>query len=78
MLERTPRKNRTEVTFGLPTDISLGRVSAVGNFNDWQPGAHTDASPRRNPRCDRHPARRQRAFLPLPDSRRLLVQRRTG
>lgn len=41
MLERTLRKNRTEVTFVLATDTPPGPVSVVGDFNDWQPGAHT-------------------------------------
>ncbi|MFD5143996.1 isoamylase early set domain-containing protein [Streptomyces sp. NPDC058401] len=41
MLERTLRKNRTEVTFVLPADTPAGQVSVVGDFNDWQPGAHT-------------------------------------
>ncbi|MCX5612833.1 MULTISPECIES: isoamylase early set domain-containing protein [unclassified Streptomyces] len=40
MLERKPRKNRTEVTFVLPADAPPGPVSVVGDFNDWQPGAH--------------------------------------
>ncbi|MEV7521223.1 isoamylase early set domain-containing protein [Streptomyces sp. NPDC091371] len=41
MLERTLRKGRTEVTFILPADTPPGPVSVVGDFNDWQPGAHT-------------------------------------
>ncbi|WP_328618953.1 isoamylase early set domain-containing protein [Streptomyces sp. NBC_00354] len=41
MLERTLRKDRTEVTFILPADIPPGPVSVVGDFNDWQPGGHT-------------------------------------
>ncbi|MBZ9593891.1 MULTISPECIES: isoamylase early set domain-containing protein [Streptomyces] len=40
MLERTMRKDRTEVTFVLPVDVPPGPVSVVGDFNDWQPGAH--------------------------------------
>ncbi|MFE9630063.1 isoamylase early set domain-containing protein [Streptomyces sp. NBC_00190] len=40
MLERKPRKGRTEVTFVLPADAPPGPVSVVGDFNDWQPGAH--------------------------------------
>jgi hypothetical protein len=40
MLERTKRKNSTEVTFVLPGDHPSGDVSVVGDFNDWQPGAH--------------------------------------
>lgn len=41
MLERMPRKDRTEVTFVLPADAPPGPVSVVGDFNDWQPGVHT-------------------------------------
>ncbi|WP_327300071.1 hypothetical protein [Streptomyces goshikiensis] len=41
MLERKPRKDRTEVTFVLPADTPPGPVSVVGDFNDWQPGVHT-------------------------------------
>ncbi|MFD9354631.1 isoamylase early set domain-containing protein [Streptomyces sp. NPDC060031] len=41
MLERKPRKDRTEVTFILPADSPPGPVSVVGDFNDWQPGVHT-------------------------------------
>ncbi|MFJ1569273.1 isoamylase early set domain-containing protein [Streptomyces erythrochromogenes] len=40
MLQRKQRKNRTEVTFVLPVDDPPGPVSVVGDFNDWQPGAH--------------------------------------
>ncbi|MGW6979180.1 hypothetical protein ACWGE1_06995 [Streptomyces sp. NPDC054932] len=41
MLERTLRKDRTEVTFILPVDVPPGPVSVVGDFNDCQPGVHT-------------------------------------
>ncbi|MFA7766387.1 hypothetical protein ACGFNX_41735 [Streptomyces sp. NPDC048723] len=41
MLERTLRKDRTQVTFILPADTPPGPVSVVGDFNDWQPGVHT-------------------------------------
>ncbi|WP_079407398.1 isoamylase early set domain-containing protein [Streptomyces sp. 3211] len=40
MLEQTPRKDRTRVTFVLPADAPPGPVSVVGDFNDWQPGVH--------------------------------------
>ncbi|WP_241847889.1 isoamylase early set domain-containing protein [Streptomyces sp. CB03578] len=40
-LERKPRKDRTEVTFVLPTGAPPGPVSVVGDFNNWQPGVHT-------------------------------------
>ena len=32
--------NKTRVTFCLPADEPAGRVSGVGDFNDWQPGLH--------------------------------------
>ncbi|MFF3432564.1 isoamylase early set domain-containing protein [Streptomyces sp. NPDC002602] len=41
MLERTQRKDHTEVTFVLPADVPPGPVSVVGDFNNWQPGVHT-------------------------------------
>ncbi|MEU6868731.1 isoamylase early set domain-containing protein [Streptomyces sp. NPDC046876] len=41
MLQRSARKNRTEVTFVLPADEPAGEVSVVGDFNDWTPGAHS-------------------------------------
>ncbi|MCY0943198.1 MULTISPECIES: isoamylase early set domain-containing protein [Streptomyces] len=41
MLERKLRKDHTEVTFVLPADSPPGPVSVVGDFNGWQPGAHT-------------------------------------
>ncbi|GGT59992.1 isoamylase early set domain-containing protein [Streptomyces purpureus] len=40
MLERTHRKDRTEVTFVLPADNPPGPVSVVGDFNGWDPHAH--------------------------------------
>ncbi|APU43460.1 isoamylase early set domain-containing protein [Streptomyces sp. NPDC056254] len=40
MLERTLRKDHTEVTFVLPVDNPPGPVSVVGDFNGWQPGVH--------------------------------------
>ncbi|MFD5890684.1 hypothetical protein ACFWHQ_32630 [Streptomyces sp. NPDC060334] len=41
MVERTRRKDRTEVTFVLPADAPPGSVGVVGDFNDWRPGVHT-------------------------------------
>ncbi|MEU9032585.1 isoamylase early set domain-containing protein [Streptomyces sp. NPDC048383] len=40
MLERTRGKKRTEITFVLPAGHPAGEVSAVGDFNNWQPGLH--------------------------------------
>jgi hypothetical protein len=39
-IKSNPSKTETKVQFVLPNDIHDGPVSAVGNFNDWQPGAH--------------------------------------
>ena len=35
-----PKKKKATLQFVLPDDIHDGPVSAVGTFNDWQPGAH--------------------------------------
>ncbi|MEC4020557.1 isoamylase early set domain-containing protein [Streptomyces sp. H27-D2] len=40
MLERTKHKNGTQITFVLSSEHPAGDVSVVGDFNDWQPGAH--------------------------------------
>jgi 1,4-alpha-glucan branching enzyme len=40
MLERARSKKHTDVTFVIPADQPCGQVSVVGDFNDWQPGAH--------------------------------------
>ena len=42
MLKRSPapRNAGRKITFVLPADHPAGRVSAVGTFNDWTPGAH--------------------------------------
>jgi 1,4-alpha-glucan branching enzyme len=47
MLERTRRKNATQVTFVLPADQPMGQVSVVGDFNEWTPGTHP-LSPRKD------------------------------
>ncbi|GIM90476.1 isoamylase early set domain-containing protein [Paractinoplanes toevensis] len=39
--------NKTRVTFCLPSDVPAGRVSVVGTFNSWEPGAH-ELKPRRD------------------------------
>ena len=33
-------RTTTKIQFVLPDDIHEGAVSAVGSFNDWQPGVH--------------------------------------
>ena len=35
-----PRSSSLELTFELPSDHPAGRISVVGTFNGWQPGAH--------------------------------------
>jgi 1,4-alpha-glucan branching enzyme len=37
---RTTKGEQVRVTFVLPPDEPAGRVSLVGDFNDWRPGAH--------------------------------------
>ncbi|MBK6871029.1 MAG: isoamylase early set domain-containing protein [Kineosporiaceae bacterium] len=41
MIRRKPTGRDVKVTFALPTDSSPARVSVVGDFNSWIPGAHT-------------------------------------
>lgn len=36
--QQTP--TTTKIQFVLPDEIHEGAVSAVGSFNDWQPGVH--------------------------------------
>jgi hypothetical protein len=37
----TDQKTKTsKIQFVLPDDVHDGPVSAVGDFNDWRPGAH--------------------------------------
>jgi 1,4-alpha-glucan branching enzyme len=42
MLRSTKVKNRNayQLTFSLPPSAPTGRVSVVGDFNDWTPGRH--------------------------------------
>lgn len=42
MLRTTKVKNRDvyQLTFSLPAGVPAGRVSVVGDFNDWTPGRH--------------------------------------
>ncbi|MFF1343081.1 isoamylase early set domain-containing protein [Streptomyces sp. NPDC058290] len=40
MLERTRRRNHTQITFVLPARHPDGEVSVVGDVNEWRPGAH--------------------------------------
>ena len=39
-LRITTDGTRTKIQFVIPDDVHEGPVSAVGNFNNWKPGAH--------------------------------------
>jgi 1,4-alpha-glucan branching enzyme len=41
MIRREVKSGETRITFVLPQDEPHGRVSVVGDFNDWTPGVHT-------------------------------------
>lgn len=41
MIKQEHRGGLTHLTFVLPGDQPGGRVSVVGDFNDWTPGTHT-------------------------------------
>lgn len=41
MIKRETKVGQTHLTFILPTETPAGRVSVVGDFNDWTPGTHT-------------------------------------
>lgn len=41
MIKQEAKGGATQVTFVLPGDEPLGKVSVVGDFNDWKPGVHT-------------------------------------
>jgi 1,4-alpha-glucan branching enzyme len=41
MIRRELRSGALRITFVLPQDQPEGRVSVVGDFNDWTPGVHT-------------------------------------
>ncbi len=40
MIRRQTKGCEVKVTFALPTEHTAGRVSVVGDFNAWTPGAH--------------------------------------
>lgn len=40
MIKQQPQGEVTHVTFVLPGDQPGAKVSVVGDFNDWTPGAH--------------------------------------
>jgi 1,4-alpha-glucan branching enzyme len=41
MIRREKKRDQVRITFALPDDHVPGRVSVVGDFNDWTPGVHT-------------------------------------
>lgn len=41
MIKHETKGDQTHLTFVLPAAEPAGRVSVVGDFNAWQPGAHT-------------------------------------
>lgn len=41
MIRRQPKSDGVRLTFALPDAEIAGRVSVVGDFNDWTPGTHT-------------------------------------
>lgn len=41
MIKQATSGDRTHVTFVLPDKGLTGKVSVVGDFNDWTPGVHT-------------------------------------
>jgi hypothetical protein len=40
MIKQQAKGDQTVITFVLPGDEPLGRVSVVGDFNDWTPEVH--------------------------------------
>ena len=41
MIKRENKGDKVHLTFVLPADQPQGRVSVVGDFNEWTPGMHT-------------------------------------
>jgi 1,4-alpha-glucan branching enzyme len=41
VIKRENKGDRVHLTFVLPADQPQGRVSVVGDFNEWTPGKHT-------------------------------------
>lgn len=39
-LTRDPKNSAPRLTFAIPADVIAGKVSVVGDFNDWTPGVH--------------------------------------
>ena len=41
MVKQEVTKDTVQLTFVLPQEAPGGRVSVVGDFNEWTPGVHT-------------------------------------
>ncbi len=41
MIRRQASGKNVKLTFAIPQDATEGKVSVVGDFNEWTPGAHT-------------------------------------
>ena len=41
MVKREVKKDTVQLTFVLPQEAPGGKVSVVGDFNEWTPGVHT-------------------------------------
>jgi 1,4-alpha-glucan branching enzyme len=41
MIKRELKNDQVHLTFVLPSEEPAGKVSVVGDFNEWRPGAHT-------------------------------------
>jgi 1,4-alpha-glucan branching enzyme len=41
MIKREVKAGKVHLTFVLPQEQPTGRVSVVGDFNEWTPGRHT-------------------------------------
>jgi len=41
VIKKQQQAGQTHVTFVLPQDDPGGKVSVVGDFNNWTPGVHT-------------------------------------
>jgi 1,4-alpha-glucan branching enzyme len=41
VIKREKKSGKVHLTFVLPADQPAGRVSVVGDLNEWTPGVHT-------------------------------------
>jgi len=41
VIKHEARGESATLTFVLPVDVTAGKVSVVGDFNEWTPGVHT-------------------------------------